>query len=183
MRPRLPVLPESLLDDIQIATPCSADWSAMRGDERVRHCPDCKLNVYNVAAMSRREAGLLIQEREGRLCLRLFRRADGTLITADCWDKVRAARRRGRLAFACALVLVCLIHLGIRVAAVRALLAHVAGEPPPIVMMGEAESPAAKKPVDGQKARPQQTVRPYATMGRHAPRRCPDKNDPLCGIQ
>jgi hypothetical protein len=138
MRRRLPVLPESLFDDIQIATPCNADWNAMPGDDRVRHCPDCKLSVYNVAAMSRREAGLLIQEREGRLCLRLFRRADGTLITADCWEKLRAARRRGRLAFACALVLVCLIHLGIRAAAVRALLAHVAGEPPPSVMMGDA---------------------------------------------
>jgi hypothetical protein len=138
---RLPVLPESLLDDIEIATPCSADWNAMPGDERVRHCPDCRLNVYNVAAMSRREAGLLIQQREGRLCLRLFRRSDGTIITADCWDKLRAARRRGRLAFACALVLVCLLHLGIRVAAVRAMLAHVAGETPPAVAVSGGITP------------------------------------------
>jgi hypothetical protein len=130
---RLPVLPESLLDDIQIATPCSADWNAMQGDERVRHCPDCRLNVYNVSAMSRREAALLIQGHEGRLCLRLFRRADGTLLTANCWDKVRAARRRGRLAFACAIVLACLIHLGIRAAAVRALLTYVADGAPPAV--------------------------------------------------
>lgn len=136
---RLPVLPESLLDDIRIATPCSADWNAMPGDERVRHCPECRLNVYNVAAMSRRDAGLLIQQKEGRLCVRLHRRADGTLITADCWDKLRAARRRGRLAFACAIVLVCLIHVGIRFAAVRMLLARFADGPAPIEMRGEAQ--------------------------------------------
>jgi hypothetical protein len=136
MRRRLPVLPESLLDDIQIATPCSADWSAMTGDERVRHCPDCKLNVYNVAAMSRREAGLLIREREGRLCLRLFRRSDGTLITADCWDKVRAARRRGHIAFACAIMLAALIRLGIGVAVARVLLDHFAGESHPAEVNG-----------------------------------------------
>jgi hypothetical protein len=148
MRRRLPLLPESLLDDIQIANPCSADWNAMPGDERVRRCPDCRLNVYNVAALSRREAVLLIQRREGRPCLRLFRRADGTVITADCWDKLRAARRRGRLAFACALVLACLIHLGIRVVAARAILAHFAGEPPSsVAVSGKPAAPPSASPV------------------------------------
>jgi hypothetical protein len=34
--------------------------------------------------MTAAEAAALIAGREGRLCARLFRRADGTVITADC---------------------------------------------------------------------------------------------------
>ena len=34
------------LELIQIATPCTADWESMVGDERTRYCGDCKLNVY-----------------------------------------------------------------------------------------------------------------------------------------
>lgn len=34
--------------------------------------------------MTREEAHQLIAQREGRVCVRLYRRADGTVITADC---------------------------------------------------------------------------------------------------
>lgn len=37
------------LDNIHIASPCSADWSEMYGDNRKRFCGDCKLNVYNLS--------------------------------------------------------------------------------------------------------------------------------------
>ena len=33
------------LDNIRIASPCSANWDEMFGDERKRFCGDCKLNV------------------------------------------------------------------------------------------------------------------------------------------
>lgn len=56
----------------------------MSGDDRVRFCSDCKLNVYNLAGMTRREATELITLQEGRLCVRFFRRKDGTLVTRDC---------------------------------------------------------------------------------------------------
>lgn len=36
---------EKLLESIRIAAPCKADWNAMTGDERVRFCGQCKLNV------------------------------------------------------------------------------------------------------------------------------------------
>ena len=51
-----PALDDSFLDDIQIATPCSASWDDMRGDDRVRHCGDCRMNVYNLSEMTRAEA-------------------------------------------------------------------------------------------------------------------------------
>lgn len=56
----------------------------MSGDDRVRFFGDCRLNVYNLSGMTRREATDLIQLQEGRLCVRFYRRKDGTLVTRDC---------------------------------------------------------------------------------------------------
>ena len=94
------------LDCIEIPIPCKASWDDMVGDERVRHCGDCRQNVYNIAAFSRREATRLLQERSGRVCLRIFRRPDGTVITDDCRARLRAARKRGLLIFAGTLLVV-----------------------------------------------------------------------------
>jgi hypothetical protein len=86
----------SILDGIRIASPCQAGWDAMKGDERARFCSECGKNVYNLSAMTLREASALIAEREGQLCVRLHRRADGTTLTADCPVGSRSVRR-GRL--------------------------------------------------------------------------------------
>lgn len=72
------------LDNIRVAKPCSSSWDDMSGDDRVRFCRACKLNVYNLSGMSRRDATDLVQLVEGRLCVRYFRRKDGTVLTADC---------------------------------------------------------------------------------------------------
>jgi hypothetical protein len=74
----------TILDEIRVATPCQARWDEMPGDDRVRYCRVCARSVYNVSAMTSDETVALIAGREGRLCARLFRRADGTLVTADC---------------------------------------------------------------------------------------------------
>src|SRR5688500_9822640 len=70
-----------------VTSPCTRDWQSMQGDDRVRHCTECNKNVYDLSAMTREEAARLISDREGKLCGRLFRRADGTLVTADCTDE------------------------------------------------------------------------------------------------
>ena len=83
---------DSPLNNIKIASPCSADWNEMYGDDRKRFCGDCKLNVYNLSGMTKDEAESLIMNAEGRLCVRFYKRADGTLITEDCpvgWAKVK----------------------------------------------------------------------------------------------
>src|SRR5688500_3609243 len=54
-----------VLENIRVATPCRADWKLMTGDERTRHCGDCKKNVYNLSNMTRDEAEALILEKEG----------------------------------------------------------------------------------------------------------------------
>jgi len=83
-----------LLNQIQIATPCHADWESMTGDERKRFCGDCKLNVYNVSSMSTKDAAQLIRDSEGGACLRLYRRNDGTIITDNCPVGLRNLRNR-----------------------------------------------------------------------------------------
>lgn len=83
----------SLVQRIEIASPCHSRWEEMTGDDRVRHCTECRLNVYNLSAMSSVEVERLMHDKEGRLCARLFRRADGTIITQDCPVGVAAARR------------------------------------------------------------------------------------------
>jgi hypothetical protein len=82
------------IDRLRIASPCPVGWEQMTGGERVRHCDLCSLKVYNIAQMSRTDAEALIANTEGRICARLFRRADGTVITKDCPVGLRAIRRR-----------------------------------------------------------------------------------------
>jgi hypothetical protein len=80
------------LSNIKIASPCSQDWNAMIGTERKRFCGKCRLNVYNLSGMSRAEAESLLLNSEGRLCVRFYRRADGSVLTKDCpvgWQAVK----------------------------------------------------------------------------------------------
>src|SRR3954465_2557570 len=55
----------------------------MAGDRRVRFCPQCKKNVYNLSAMPRDEAERLVCESAGNLCVRFYRDAAGRVITLD----------------------------------------------------------------------------------------------------
>jgi hypothetical protein len=83
---------QSPLNNIRIASPCSAEWAGMIGTERKRYCGECKLNVYNLSGMPLKEAEDLLRQNEGRLCVRFYRRADGTILTKDCpvgWAKVK----------------------------------------------------------------------------------------------
>lgn len=83
---------DSPLDNIRIASPCSANWDEMFGNERMRFCGQCKLNVYNISGMTRDAAENLVMNAEGRLCVRFYRRIDGTIITENCpvgWARVR----------------------------------------------------------------------------------------------
>jgi len=84
----------SNLDHVRVAAPCSADWDSMFGDERVRFCGQCKLNVYNLSEMKRAEAELLVARAEGRLCVRYYQRRDGSIITQNCPVGLQAIKRR-----------------------------------------------------------------------------------------
>jgi hypothetical protein len=82
------------LEHVRVAAPCPASWERMHGDERVRFCAQCNLNVYNLSALTKREAERLVTSTEGRLCVRFYRRADGTILTQNCPEGLRALKRR-----------------------------------------------------------------------------------------
>lgn len=73
-----------LIDRMEIASPCEARWEDMVGDERSRRCAQCELNVHNLEAMTPEEIRDLILNADGRVCGRVRRRMDGTVITRDC---------------------------------------------------------------------------------------------------
>lgn len=78
------------LQKLEIPIPCTESWEAMQGDEQVRHCGLCRKNVYNLSSMPREEAAaLLAGNTDGSLCVRFYRRSDGTVMTSDCGTSVR----------------------------------------------------------------------------------------------
>ncbi len=84
----------SPLDRVRIAAPCKADWQQMIGTDRVRFCGQCNLNVYNLSSMTKTEAESFIARSEGRLCVRFYRRSDGSILTENCPVGLRAIHRR-----------------------------------------------------------------------------------------
>ena len=97
---------DRFLEELKIASPCTASWEGMTGDERVRFCGDCRLQVYNLSGMGREQAVAMVEQNEGRLCIRMLRRPDGTVITTDCPVGLRALRQRmARGALRCAALL------------------------------------------------------------------------------
>jgi hypothetical protein len=76
-----------LLDSVRIAEPCAATWENMRGDDRLRYCALCELHVYNFAAMPSADVRELLTRTDTRVCARVCRRADGTLLTRDSSPK------------------------------------------------------------------------------------------------
>lgn len=99
-----------MLNDLLIASPCPNDWNRMVGDDQVRFCNDCQKHVYNLSEMTRQQAERLVRDFEGHLCVSLYRRADGTVMTSDCPDR---HNRRSRHWLASGMVLVFLLLLGI----------------------------------------------------------------------
>ncbi len=83
----------------------------MVGDERSRICGECALHVHDIASLERRDALALVRAHEGRrLCLRLWRRADGRVLTRDCPRGVR--ERVSRASARAVLVVLCVLGFG-----------------------------------------------------------------------
>ncbi|MGH7285920.1 MAG: hypothetical protein ACRELY_30750 [Polyangiaceae bacterium] len=98
-----------MLENVAIATPCDVSWADMNGDNDVRFCEHCRKDVYNLSMMARDEAeATLTAAKEKGLCVRLYRRDDGTVLTQDCpvgiekqhrfWRRSRGIAAAGLLA-------------------------------------------------------------------------------------
>jgi hypothetical protein len=82
------------LTQIKVASPCSASWEGMTGDQRSRFCQQCEKKVFDISGMSQDEAEHFLTAATGPVCVRLYRRTDGTIITNDCPVGLRAVRMR-----------------------------------------------------------------------------------------
>lgn len=105
-----------VLDNLRIASPCSASWADMVGDHRRRYCQDCEKNVYDLTVMTPVEIVDLIEKTEGKFCGRLYQRRDGRVLTNDCPVGVarlihQAKRRTFRMAAAAVTLSASLISL------------------------------------------------------------------------
>ncbi|MBL8681156.1 MAG: hypothetical protein JNK05_18410 [Myxococcales bacterium] len=92
-----------LLQRIHVASPCNVPWDSMQGDGRVRHCASCDKDVFDLSSLTREQAEALLIEKNGKLCATYYRRADGTILTADCdvgVAKKKKARRQALVAAA-----------------------------------------------------------------------------------
>jgi len=84
------------LNRIEVASPCHESWDEMTGDQRERHCDRCEQTVYDLSGMTRDAAQSLVAKTQNgeQVCVRFRRRADGTVLTADCPTQVRKTRSR-----------------------------------------------------------------------------------------
>jgi hypothetical protein len=87
-----------LLDRITVKTSCTASWDDMIGDAAVRFCCTCSKNVYDLTAMDPDDAELFlaryVSTGEALPCARIYRRADGRVLTSEC--EAGASRRHLR---------------------------------------------------------------------------------------
>jgi hypothetical protein len=176
MRRSLPVVnaaPDAL-DLVEIPIPCNVPWHSMPGDDQVRHCGECKQNVYNLSTFTRAEALRLVQ---ARACLRIYRRPDNTIITSDCRERLRAARKRGLLVFAGTLMIVLWAQICAQFVGMMGLkrllgVGQTMGEPAP--MPGQVVAPAIPPPkprsiVEGPPPTVQGPPPPPKRMGKPIP--------------
>ena len=107
----------SILDRITIETRCDVEWDTMKpvdptGADRVRHCGECRLNVFNLSEMTRAEAEAVLESGFAtgqRVCTQFIRRKDGTILTADCLtarERIRSRTRRVRVAAAALMAMI-----------------------------------------------------------------------------
>lgn len=98
---------KSLLDSVEVKTPCDESWENMRGNDAVRFCSHCAKSVHNLSALTRVEARKIVAASNGKICVRYIKRPDGTLQTADrpFYQVGRRATRIAAGAFGAALAL------------------------------------------------------------------------------
>ena len=87
------------LKNLTVPSPCIADWDSMTGNDQVRFCEHCSLNVHNLSLITRSQAERLIAQSNGRLCVRYHHDATGQPVTLPVGQKLhRISRRVSRIA-------------------------------------------------------------------------------------
>lgn len=82
------------LAHLQVTSPCSSSWERMSGDEQQRYCDECQRFVYDFSKMPRRQIEAMMAASQGRICARLTRKEDGSLLTLELPPVTAPASRR-----------------------------------------------------------------------------------------
>ena len=85
---------QDYLDRLQVTSPCSAEWERMSGDEQQRYCDECQRVVYDFSKMTRRQIEAIVATSRNRLCARLTREEDGSLLMLETPPVIHPANRR-----------------------------------------------------------------------------------------
>lgn len=98
-----------LLADVSVLKPCGVDWNTMTGDEQVRVCSQCNLNVHNLSAMNALEAATLVKRRKTeRVCVYFKRNLDGSVKVDNCPQQIKSLRTKVFCAAAASLMCIAL---------------------------------------------------------------------------
>jgi len=90
---------KNFLNNLTIPSPCAADWNSMIGNDQVRFCEHCSLDVHNISLLTRSQAERLIARSKGRLCVRYHHDDAERPITLPVAQKLhRISRRVSRIA-------------------------------------------------------------------------------------
>jgi hypothetical protein len=99
---------KSLLNSVVIKTPCSEKWESMTGDDKVRLCGQCNLNVHNLSNMTDVEAAAVLKRRKTeRVCVFGYKRMDGSIVVDNCPKRLRKLRNCLRVAVVAATLTIC----------------------------------------------------------------------------
>ncbi len=89
------------IDRIAVNSPCSNDWDSMIGNDQVRFCEHCSLQVHNLSEMTQIDAMRLLARSSGRLCVRYYRNPNGETVTRNTASALhQIGRRASRIASA-----------------------------------------------------------------------------------
>ena len=89
-----------LVDGAHVREPCTAEWDAMVGDDRIRFCASCRKDVYDLSAFTADEAEVRLRGASGRVCIIVERDEKGRTLTADRLPARRPLRRLATIAAA-----------------------------------------------------------------------------------
>ncbi len=85
---------KSLIDSIEVKSPCSQNWNEMKGTDNVRFCGHCASEVNNISALTRKQAMRLVRESNGGICVHYVKNpVDNKPLFADKLYKI--TRRAG----------------------------------------------------------------------------------------
>jgi hypothetical protein len=85
---------KNFLKNVTVPTPCPANWDSMIGNDQVRFCEHCSLDVHNLSQMTRAKAERLVAQSNGRLCVRYHQDPTGKPLTLPVGQKLHRIRGR-----------------------------------------------------------------------------------------